>query len=259
MITLMEKIKLPDLQIKSCRNAALLLKQLGEALLGVRAVTISGEGECLIASYVDDLAPVITMLQLDSAQVKAICAAVEAAEKATPVEALNASPVRHRLLTHEVGQMILANAREFLTANGAALRLAVPLAAPPPSAPSDASGDPRFRLEVGEDDIDSTGERTRGCAPLALQLRRSDGTALPIVASTKPTYHAGPLVPPYAGWVEPATTEALFRLWAQEPRVARVLYWYFPENELAHYQQPNLTEQHRWWLASKDAIAPGCP
>ena len=94
---------------------------------------------------------------------------------------------------------------------------------------------------------------------LALLLRRSDGTPLPIVANTKPTYHAGPLVPPNAGWVEPATTAALFRQWAQEPRVARVLYWYYPESELQYYQQPNLTEQYHWWLANKDAIAPDCP
>ena len=101
--------------------------------------------------------------------------------------------------------------------------------------------------------------QARKTLALAVQLRRSDGKLIPIIANTKPTYHAGPLVPPFAGWVEPDTTGALFRLWAAEPRVARVLYWYFPESELARYQQPNLTAQHTWWRANKDAIAPGCP
>jgi hypothetical protein len=41
--------------------------------------------------------------------------------------------------------------------------------------------------------------------------------------------------------------------------VARVLYWYFPESELARYRQPNVTVQHAWWRGNKDAIAPGCP
>ena len=93
---------------------------------------------------------------------------------------------------------------------------------------------------------------------LARRLRRSDGSVIPIVANTKPTYHKGPLVAPYAGWVEPSTTKALFARWAQEPLVERVLYWFYSEASLAYYKQPNLTEQRAWWLSSKDAIAPGC-
>lgn len=94
---------------------------------------------------------------------------------------------------------------------------------------------------------------------LAVQLHRSDGSTVPIIANTKFTYRGGPLVSPFAGWVEPATTEALFRLWGQEQRVARVVYWYYSDGSLQRYQQPNLTQQHHWWLANKDAIAPGCP
>ena len=91
---------------------------------------------------------------------------------------------------------------------------------------------------------------------LARQLTRSDGSNLPIIANTKPTYGGGPLLPPYAGWVEPAITRALVARWSAEPQVARIVYWYFPENELALYHQPSLSVQRSWW-ESNDAFE-GC-
>jgi hypothetical protein len=54
-----------------------------------------------------------------------------------------------------------------------------------------------------EQELDRTVNETLA---LAIQLKRSNGSAIPIVVNTKPTYSGGPLVSPYAGWVEPDTT-----------------------------------------------------
>ena len=45
-------------------------------------------------------------------------------------------------------------------------------------------------------------------------------------------YHGGPLVPPYSGWLEV---------------IARVVWWYYPLNDLKKYDQPSLAEQLQWW------------
>ena len=39
------------------------------------------------------------------------------------------------------------------------------------------------------------------------------------------------------------------------PRVARIVYWYFPDSELAQYQQPNLTEIGAWWRRARPVPA----
>lgn len=92
---------------------------------------------------------------------------------------------------------------------------------------------------------------------LARQLRRSSGEAIPIIANTKPTYGAGPLVPPNAGWLEPATVRELVGRWALEPLVERVVFWYYPVDDLVKYRQPSLSDQREWW-GTIDAWA-ACP
>jgi hypothetical protein len=55
------------------------------------------------------------------------------------------------------------------------------------------------------------------------------------------------------------TTRALFKRWEQyEPLVERVLYWYYPLDDLKKYDQPNLTAQLGWWRNNSNSIAPGC-
>ena len=82
---------------------------------------------------------------------------------------------------------------------------------------------------------------------LARLLKRSTGEAIPIVANTKPTYRGGPLVPPYSGWLEPSTIRALLQRWSEEPLVARIVWWYYPVDDLKKDDQPSLAEQLQWW------------
>ena len=60
-------------------------------------------------------------------------------------------------------------------------------------------------------------------------------------------YHGGPLVPPYSGWLEPSTIRDLVARWSEEPLIARVVWWYYPLNDLKKYDQPSLAEQLQWW------------
>ena len=82
---------------------------------------------------------------------------------------------------------------------------------------------------------------------LARRLKRSTGASIPIIANTKPTYNGGPLVAPYAGWLEPATIRALVERWSQEPLIERVVWWYYPLDDLQKDDQPTLAEQLEWW------------
>ena len=82
---------------------------------------------------------------------------------------------------------------------------------------------------------------------LARRLKRSTGEAISIIANTKPTYHGGPLVPPYSGWLEPSTIRDLVARWSEEPLIARVVWWYYPLDDLKKYDQPSLAEQLQWW------------
>jgi hypothetical protein len=82
---------------------------------------------------------------------------------------------------------------------------------------------------------------------LARRLKRSTGASIPIIANTKPTYHGGPLIAPYSGWLEPRTIRALVERWSQEPLIERVVWWYYPLDDLQKYDQPTLAEQLEWW------------
>merc|ERR1712224_128833 len=61
----------------------------------------------------------------------------------------------------------------------------------------------------------------------ASAMYRSDGSPIPIYVNTKFTYHHGPYVPPFAGWVERDTTQRLVASWRAHPRVSRILYWFY--------------------------------
>ena len=89
----------------------------------------------------------------------------------------------------------------------------------------------------------------------ALRIKDSKGAAIPIFVNTKFTYGS---VKPFAassGWVEPETTRRLVDAWRATPRVARIVYWYYPDSELAQYQQPNLTEIGAWWRRARPVPA----
>ena len=58
-----------------------------------------------------------------------------------------------------------------------------------------------------------------------------------------------------SGWVEPETTRRLVDAWRATPRVTRIVYWYYPDSELAQYQQPNLTEIGAWWRRARPVPA----
>ena len=105
-----------------------------------------------------------------------------------------------------------------------------------------------------ENNVFGTVNRTMALARL---LKRSTGEAIPIIANTKPTYRGGPLVPPFAGWLEAATVRALVARWAEEPLVKRVVWWYYPLDDLEKYHQPSLASQGKWW-STVDAWS-ACP
>ena len=89
----------------------------------------------------------------------------------------------------------------------------------------------------------------------ALRIKDSKAAAIPIFVNTKFTYGS---VKPFAassGWVEPETTRRLVDAWRATPRVARIVYWYYPDSELAQYQQPNLTEIGAWWRRARPVPA----
>jgi hypothetical protein len=92
----------------------------------------------------------------------------------------------------------------------------------------------------------------------ALTIKDSRGAQIPIIVNTKFTYGKGPLLPPYSGWVEPATTQRLVQLWRTQPLVKRIQWWFYPDDELAKFGQPNLTEINKWWLANRP-VPPECP
>ena len=66
-------------------------------------------------------------------------------------------------------------------------------------------------------------------------------------ANTKFTYHYGPYVPPYAGWLEYDTTQRLVASWRANPLVRHIMYWFYPDAELDYYHQPNTTAIHQWF------------
>ena len=62
----------------------------------------------------------------------------------------------------------------------------------------------------------------------AASLRRSDGSAIPIVASTK-FFYGHSMALDWGGFVECDTTRHLLALMRQTPTLERVVWWDYPE------------------------------
>eukprot|EP01043_Picozoa_sp_COSAG02_P046198 COSAG02_NODE_4301_length_5532_cov_4.804120_1_plen_294_part_00 len=78
----------------------------------------------------------------------------------------------------------------------------------------------------------------------ALSIRRSTGAAIPVFANLKFTYGNG------WDFLEPDTAHRLVK-WLREPwavgRVQRIMFWFYPDNELRVYHQPPLSEIEDWF------------
>ena len=77
-----------------------------------------------------------------------------------------------------------------------------------------------------------------------LSIRRSSGAAIPVYVNLKFTYGNG------WSFLEPDTTRRLIS-WLREPwgvgRVQRIMWWFYPDNELSHYRQPPLSAIEAWF------------
>ena len=91
----------------------------------------------------------------------------------------------------------------------------------------------------------------------ALTLRTSAGLPIPIFVNTKFTYAKGPMLPPYEGFVEPATTKRLVQLWRGVPLVRRIIWWFYPDYMLQRAGQPDLTAIKAWWEKTQP-VPPDC-
>lgn len=78
----------------------------------------------------------------------------------------------------------------------------------------------------------------------ALSIHRSTGELIPIFANLKFTYGSG------WDFLEPDTTHRLVS-WLREPwsvgRVQRIMFWFYPDNELKVYNQPPLSDIEAWF------------
>jgi hypothetical protein len=86
----------------------------------------------------------------------------------------------------------------------------------------------------------------------ALSIRRSDGAAIPVFANLKFTYGNT-----WQFW-EPDTTHRLID-WLRAPwavgRVARIVFWFYPDSELKRYHQPPLSDIEAWFRRVKPVPA----
>ena len=123
VISIMEKEKEIDLG-KSLRGAALLLKDLGVAL-----VAALPSEQLLARSFIQDLEPIAVMLRLEKGSLKQLSSIVASAttdaERANSADIADISPVRLRLLTHACGKMITQRAQIFIDENRDTLRQAI--------------------------------------------------------------------------------------------------------------------------------------
>ena len=78
----------------------------------------------------------------------------------------------------------------------------------------------------------------------ALSIRRSTGDTIPVFVNLKFTYGNG------WDFLELDTTHRLVS-WLREPwavgRVQRIMFWFFPDNELKVYHQPPLSAIEAWF------------
>lgn len=78
----------------------------------------------------------------------------------------------------------------------------------------------------------------------ALSIRRSTGAKIPVFANLKFTYGNR------WNFLEPDTTHRLIS-WLREPwafgRVERIMFWFYPDNELEVYHQPPLSDIENWF------------
>eukprot|EP01045_Picozoa_sp_COSAG04_P010307 COSAG04_NODE_627_length_11777_cov_62.455557_2_plen_763_part_00 len=91
---------------------------------------------------------------------------------------------------------------------------------------------------------------------LASRIPRSDGSTIPIWVNTKPTYRFGPHLPPFSGWLEKSTMDALVSSWRATANVERIIWWFYPDFECCrgsahcstHYEgNPSLAEVADWF------------
>ena len=91
---------------------------------------------------------------------------------------------------------------------------------------------------------------------LASRIARSDGSTIPIWVNTKPTYGFGPHRPPFSGWLEKSTMDALVSSWRANANVERIIWWFYPDFECCrgsahcgtYYEgNPSLAEVADWF------------
>ena len=113
----MEKVKPCD--FKPMKGSLCLPRDFGEAL---QEAADKNKNDCICPGFIEDLAPLGTLLRLETTRLKALACAIKKAEEDQQLDPGDVSPVRLRLLTHQVGSQILANASEFLKTHNQLLR-----------------------------------------------------------------------------------------------------------------------------------------
>ena len=88
----------------------------------------------------------------------------------------------------------------------------------------------------------------------ALRIKDSKGAAIPIFVNTKFTYEASSRSPRRRGGSSPRRRGGSSTRGARR-RASRIVYWFYPDPELAQYQQPNLTEIGAWWRRARPVPA----
>jgi hypothetical protein len=89
--------------------------------------------------------------------------------------------------------------------------------------------------------IDGWSNRSLALAKEAAAM--AERPELPIFIDTKFTYHNG-------GWLEPATIRRLMTLWRAVPTVSRIIYWFWPDDQLNTRGLPTVDAIEFWWARS---------
>ena len=96
---------------------------------------------------------------------------------------------------------------------------------------------------------------TKTTMDAANSIVRSDGSPIPIYANTKFTYGHGNGVTP-GSWVEKDTTHKLIAILEAYPRLARVMYWFYPD---FYPKQPDANpELVEWWFRTRTPVPAAC-
>jgi hypothetical protein len=67
--------------------------------------------------------------------------------------------------------------------------------------------------------------------------------SLPIFINTKFTYHSGE-------WLEASTVHRLIKLWRATSTVERIIFWYYPDDQLSERGLPSLEAIEAWWSSA---------